>query len=436
MKMNEKKEPDNFANRATGFIKKNKKGFFILLAIVIVLVVFITVMTSSKEKTEEKQTDSQEENINTQKTSVKSPEIEDPVPMENNKTEKSEEETAKGEPFYNSAHGYQFILPESFSPYESQDIVYARNNDKKTQIAIILIPGTFTDGIATWEQSTQYIYKIKALLTDEEGVTEEKETVNYGTELKSDITIGDFAVKQELGEMWFRNTGESHNIKLPECGYFTTFNGNGLVLIGTSQTEDSTAVFSYMKQILSGMKSYTPETEALEMTTYQSDGADGVKFSYPKDWSMTKNNDGMVTIKAPETQSSSYAGFCIQFYADANKKTVEDFAQFSAAYETEILKDTFVQEVADSDFTFTSVVTHMDLEKKIKEKDCIYFEVADTIYPASSSVRNSMGINKEKVNSRRYTFRAGGSECMVNFIVPNDNCDSLIEQIVNSLQIP
>lgn len=352
-------------------------------------------------------------------------------------TESSKEittETSNGQFFFNAARNYQLSIPQGFTIYESQDIIYIRNPEKKTQVAVIYIPGTFTDGIGVWEQSTEYIYKIKALLEDEAG-TEEKGVCNYGTSTKTDITIGEYPVKQELGEMWFRNTGEGTNIKLAECGYFTTFQQNGIVFIGNSQTEDTTQVFSYMKELVASLKEYIPQNNPLEYDVFISDNSDGVSFSYPKDWTVTKNQDGMISIKAPETQSCAYAGCILQFMADYQKNIVEDFAQYSAAYETQILKDTFLENVSDTDFTYTSVVTLMDMEKKLKQKDCIYYEVTDTIYPASSSIKNSMGINKNKILSKRYTFSAGGYHCMINFIIPeNANCDSLIDGVVQSIQ--
>ena len=137
---------------------------------------------------------------------------------------------------------------------QSDRIFCIRDNEKETQVAIIYIAGNFADGIKVWESSYDSVYSITALLTDEYGDTEEKTVKNYGSRNKSDVMVGKYAVKEELGEIWFRNTGEPKNIKLPSCGYYTTLSdGNGLVLIGTSQTQESTEVFALMDVILASI---------------------------------------------------------------------------------------------------------------------------------------------------------------------------------------
>lgn len=411
-------------------IKKNRKKSLIIATAFLCFILFLFFLKSKAptdtDTTPENNTFSLEEDTSGKQSKTKK-DTENPKEIA--------KETLSGQAFYNAARNYQFSIPSNFTIYESQDIIYVRNLETKTQIAVIYIPGTFADGIGVWEQSTEYIYKIKALLTDEEGNTEEKRVANYGTSTKTDTTIGEYPIKQEVGEMWFRNVGEGKNIKLAECGYFTTFKGNGIIFIGNSQTEDTTQVFTYMKELVSSLKEYTPPEEPLEYETFVSGENDGISFAYPKGWTITRNKDGMVSIKAPETQSCAYAGCTIQFMADYEKTIVEDFAQYSAAYETQILKDTFLEEVSDTDFTYTSVVTLMDMEKKLKQKDCIYYEVTDTIYPASSSVKNCMGINKNKIFSKRYTFSAGGYHCMINFIIPeNENCDTVIDTVIQSIQ--
>lgn len=417
-----------------------RKSFRIILGIIIVLVIFLIFFFLNWEKKEELTDEALEGNL------VEEEDNDNISTSDNGNTEQNNDETvtdaavdaagqstgqnASSKRFENAAYGYSIAIPDGFEVKSDTDVIYLRNTAAKTQLAIFYLPGTYADGVDVWEDCNNYMYKMTALLTDSEGVTEEKTVANYGAGFKNNISIGNYTVSQELGELWFRNTGDPHNIVLDECAYYTTFNGNGIAIVGISQSEDTSTVFGYMREVLSSLSSYTATSGAQEMTRFSSTKADGTIFSYPTGWKVSEYQ-GMTIIGPGENQSDANAGFYITFYADT-EDIVTDYAQFSRAMEQDILHAVFITEVQDRDFTYTSSVTHMDLNARIGEKPCIYYEITDNIFPKSSAVRQLIGINGNSVECIRYCYSAGGLNCFVNFILPNDNCKELCETIMST----
>ena len=359
------------------------------------------------------------------------PSVEKPTPIED------VNETPSGVLFENKAKGYQFAVPDGFSIYESSGNVYVRNNDTYSQIAIIFIPGTFNDGIQVYESSINQIYRLMALLKDENGSVEEKGVKNYGTKPKADKRVGSFDVKTEEAEIWWRNTGEPDDIILPSYDYFTTFNGNGLVLLGCTQTESSSTMIGYMDSILESFEHTEPEAKSMEFKLYQANTPDETMLKYPSSWEVHSNSDGMVYIKAAESQADPYAGMLIEIFADTDNKYVEDYAQFTANYERQFMAPTFIQMVGYNDYEVEGCVKKMDFDKKLGDKDCIYMEVDTTIKPYSTAVKNSLGINGNMIHNIRYTYKSGTTDCCINFVIPEGNtaAEELMEQIVESIHI-
>ena len=138
----------------------------------------------------------------------------------------------------------------------------------------------------------------------------------------------------------------------------------------------------------------------------------------------------MVVIQCPDNDSSPYAGVIIEYMTDADHNVVEDYAQFSGSYEYNIMQPYFTQSVGANAFNYRTAITKTDLNATIGEKECILFNVTDEIIPASKAVRYSMSRDSYRFDNVRYTFQSNGVDCMLNYIIPNENCQALIDQLL------
>ncbi len=400
-------------------------GFVLML--VLIIVTFVKCRKDNEEEEQQISYDIERSYLESELTP--NPTVEEPTPVS----------LSDDEYFINAARGYKFKLPEGFSASESGGIIYIRDTKKQTQIAMLLIPGNFTDGISVYESSVERLYQLTALLEGSDGKTIERGVKNYGTQAKADKTVGSFAVKTEEAEIWWRNTGELDNIVLPSCDYFTTrANGEGIVLVGLSQTEDTSAVFGYMDHILTTFEDTEIEEQPLDMATYSSMYSDGTSFVYPSEWAVAENEDGMVSISAPNSETSPYAGMVIEAFVDTNNRYVEDYAQFTTLYERQFVAPTFTQKVSSNTFEVTPSVDKMEFDVALGSiTNCIYMEVNTKILPKSTAVKNSLGVNGDTVHSYRYAYRVGTNECCINFVIPEDNAAAmeLMNKIVDSIKI-
>ena len=188
--------------------------------------------------------------------------------------------------------------------------------------------------------------------------------------------------------------------------------------------------------MVKSFKTYTPTEKDVnvELTKFTSEKSDKTSFMYPADWTVERNEDGMIIISAP-ANNSVYSGMAIHFMSDPEGKFVEDHAQFAQDYERQILSTFFTQNVGEDGFDYNTSVTDMDLEKKIGEKEAICFDIVDIIEPNFNNAAYSMVRNVRSINSKRYTFKSQNIDCMLNFFVPNEHCVKLAEKIANSLEI-
>lgn len=421
------------------FLFRHKIIMIAIAVIIIVLVLIFALNSSSSEKKDTKTEETEEVEELPATTSVKSPKVKEAQKVKSKTVkEKTDKDGNEKAVFYNQANGYQCKIIDGYEVFEGDSgIVYLRKADTTTQIAIIPGDSTYRDGIQLYEQCNQKIYRMSALCRDKDENIVEKTVKNYGTDTKRDKQVGDFAVKYEIGELWLRNTGEFDDVIVYASNYFTTMpdTNKGIILVATSQDVDNKALFADMDKVLGSIKTYVPNTPQLNFVTYTSDGADGMSFQYPEGWTVGKTAKGITYFKAPEDSSNAYAGCIIEYYCDYNKDTVDDYAQYSSVFEGDLLTPTFVQKVAETDFQFNSKIEKIDLNKKIKEKECIYYEILDTIYPASISVKNSLGILRSDIPSRRYGFKASGYNCMLNFIGPKtEPAEKLFQQVLDSVQ--
>lgn len=353
--------------------------------------------------------------------------------------------------YYRNPSGhFRFDIPEGFHLKKSGNIYYLRNDDNSIQMALVVTSNNCTNSDEVFSSRMSYMTRMTGYFGGQEHTL-----FNLDTSPRPEKTVGDFTVQSEASEAWFRNDNDIQNFKSPAYTYYTILSntettesdgdeteavteGKGILLTCFSE-KDKSEVYKVMDQVLESIREYEPTAEDLnpsyELKTYQSSGKDAVELAYPKDWNLSMNSDGMVIITSTDDDSSPYANMIIEFLADENHRIVEDYAQFSGAYEYKLLLPYFIQPVGDSAFNYRTAVTKTDLHKKIGEKECIYFEVEDQIIPVSTSVRNSMRCDSYDVTSIRYTFKTNGVDCMLNFLVPKGSSTDLVEKLLAASKI-
>ena len=338
-----------------------------------------------------------------------------------------------------------FDTPTGFKAYKSGNTIYLRDYGNSTQIYLVVTDTLYTSPGDLWPLMDTYCTRTTAYIPEEE---KEVECMMLGSDEKEEIFSEDRAIIREKGSLWYHETG-GKGYKIPEYAYYTLLNcfttndgyepSKGVILWGVSQTKTEEELYGLFDDILISLTPYTTQPEdmeSIEFARYVSDKADCVEFDYPKDWVIEKNRDGMIIITAPDDWNSVYSGMIIEYYADENKEYVEDYAQFSAAYEPKFIIPAFTQTVNEKDFGYTPTITYMDINAKIKEKPVYYYEVSDVIHPTSKGADNSFRYDAKELRQKRYAFKALNTNCAINFILPNEYCDDLAEQIIASMDIP
>ena len=429
----DKKEKDKDSKKTESpTIPISKRSFIKLVAFVVALVVVFAILPK-KDKTEEiegesytlgydgktklKTSDDLLGDVQT-KTSVASPDI--PVP--------EEIPTAAVEDgrYYNALYDYSFKIPEGFDVFESKDVVYLRNVKDHTQISIYYLNQTITEPIEVFNRNSSYITKQKALLVDDEGNELERDLIQWARGTLKDETIGDVAVKRNVGTGYYMADSDRLPVELSTSDYFFVTNDNGVCMSGISQTVGVNSVFSVMDSVISTWETTEAKDVSIELATYK-DKKTGISFQYPKNWEVTENGDGMVIIKAPNNQSDKNAGTIIEFIAD-DGNIVSSYTQYSAAYEIQILLPTFIQKVIDTDFDYETAVTKMEMDANIRGMNCYYYEVTDRIFPRSQSIFDSLSILGDTLINKRWCFKHGKYHCMLNIIAPSGQ--TTVEDIV------
>ena len=410
------------------FFQKNK-GKLILLFVIVFFVTFIISMSKAlkqqQTKEEEKQETLETYVMDDSPASVSSPEITTPT-----KTK-----TSNGK-YIDYTNGYSFNVPEGFSVYENSDFVYLRNESNDAQIAVVYSGINYTTLNAAWDGINTFLPR---LTISQDG--EEVKEITYSPRVKKEDVVEEHNIQYESGgEITFYESKKTDTaITKKYSGEVLLVDNVAVYMFGTSNDMEISQLEDVMRSVTSSISSYECSEQdldqSIELATFTSDKADATSFTYPADWTIKQNDDGMISIKAPRGSSSPYSGTIIEFYADENNQYVEDYAQFASNYEKQLLLPYFVQKVSTSDFAFTSSVTSMNTKATIGEKECIYFEVIDTISPKSTSIRNSMPNVDGVVQSKRYTYKSNDVDCVINFIYTSDKADQIIEKVINSTSI-
>lgn len=446
---------------------KSKIKYVVIAFIVLIVLLIIIGMAAGSKKDSKKKGGSDKEKTETvtigkeeEYSTVTSPKIDNPESISNTALAKTEDLSQNEDGSYslksgaktigkgqgeknlsliNKSHGYTFRVPEGYQIEYGNDNVYVRSKDENdtTQVSVSLIEGMFADGIAVWNHSAMTnMYRLKARLKGEQDKIEERIVSNYGAASKTEMTVGNYNVAAEVGELWFLDNSTNKNIVVEEYGYYTTINGKGLMIVGLSQTKSGNDIMKLMNGILETMNVYTPTQEdlAVEMKTFKQDG---VSFNYPGNWTVKKDKNGMTYIKAPESPDSPYAGMVIEFLDGKITPNIKEHNDYARGVEGRLLVPLFSQTVSESDFRYDEMVNDTDYEAKLGEKMCTRFDITDNIFGRSTAAKNSMGFLKSQAHSIRYCFDAGKTPVMINFFIPeNDNAKQMVNTIVNSISAP
>lgn len=359
--------------------------------------------------------------------------------------------------------GFSFDVPEGYTLSHSGNNFYLRSDTMDLQMVVVITDNKFESGERMYSGRDNYLYRMSGYYDDKE-----HDLCNIGSKNRYKKVVNGFPVVYENTEAWFRSKSDSQTYKTKAYGYYTILNPTapddwadkdriiestqvsenneetennkdddeyqGIILIAFSDNVTAQAVHDQMDEFLSSIKPYEPTAEDLSVpvniSTYDSTGKDHAKIAYPTGWTVSRNEDGMISIQCPDNDSSPYAGVIIEYMTDEDHKVVEDYAQFSGSYEYQLMLPYFTQPVGANAFNYRTAITKTDLHATIGEKECILFNVTDEVIPSTKAVRYSMSRDSYRFNNIRYTFQSNGVDCMLNFIIPNDNCQALIDQLL------
>ena len=415
------------------FVRRNYKFLGVALAVVLLIILVVSGVFDNENANSSNNSASIEYIDDVTDTRVASPEIEAPQTID----------LSDGDIYRNIAKGYQFKIPSGYTLYQSGNVLYLRDKDLTTQICFIFTGISLDTKEAVWDNVYAYASRTTGLFNGEE-----IPVINYAETHQENATIGNLDCLKEKGILEFHKSG-GDLYSMDEYAYITTFTPSeygkeesdtkGIICYSFSSVKSADDLYADMEALLLSLETCLPTEEelspSLQLTTYQSPKEDMTKFQYPADWDVKQNSDGMIIISAPADRQNPFYGTVIEFFADSNNAIVDDYAQFSSNYEVETLKPMFCQSVSDTDFSVLQSITDMDLEKKIGEKKCIYYDIKDTIRPNSRGVANSLITDVLTVNCQRYTFKANGIDCMFNCIVPNAYSQIIVDEIIESLEI-
>lgn len=389
---------------------------------------------------------------NTGTQAVETPEIKEPTVI-----------TLEDNQYKSITGGFSFTVPNDCTLSHSGNNYYIRNNTLDLQLALVITDNLFESGESLYSSRDDYLYRMSTRYDDSE-----HDLCNIGSAHRYKKVVEGFPVVYEDTDAWFRSNSDSNTYKTKAYGYYTILNPTapddwantnrsiessesdtennsesneyqGVLLMAFSDSMTAQAVHDEMDKFLATVKPYQPTAEdlnkSIDIDTYTSTGNDLAKIAYPKGWNVTRNEDGMIVIQSPDNDSSPYAGVIIEYMTDEDHSIVDDYAQFAGGYEYKLIVPYFTQPVGTSGFNYRTAITNTDLDAKIGEKECILFNVTDEIIPASKAVRYSMSRDSYRFDNIRYTFQSNGVDCMLNFIIPNENCKSLVDQLISKTEL-
>lgn len=342
--------------------------------------------------------------------------VDDKTSEENKEPEKSDNDSKD---FILVQDRYTISSPSQFKLYEMQGYLYFRNVSKGTQITLIPQRKSYDNGLEVADNITPYIKQMKYIYKEEE-----RQVNLYGANIKTSKKVGSYDVKTEdcTLEFWTM-VPNKEDFRTTAYMYHTTYNGQGLTLVGISEYESKEEITKQMDEILNSITPYKPTEKDKQITadqlTYHSLRGDGITFKYPTDWSLTEK-DGISIIKAPITSTYYYSGMAIEYFADPNYEYVEDYAQFSADIEDKLMLGAFRTDskINATQFMYNTGIQNVIMDTNIKGKEGILFEVETNIIPNNMLVQNELLETGTKYYSLRYTFLSKNVPCVLNILYP------------------
>ncbi len=337
-----------------------------------------------------------------------------------NKVTKEEQETIKIPTFH-----FSFKCPKDYKVQDGSKVLYLRNKKTKTQISMLLYKDIFD--LAALRNLTQPDIKNTTFLYFKD---KNEYAVNYLSNGQKNVdkkTKHNFDYREEFGMKLLIDDPEKDEIgaevNKDVTGIYTTIAGNGLTMFIASDTlsEDdrNKEIENIMDSILYIKESDCSNVTQPEMDTFRSEKL-GITFPYPKGWDVSENEDGMISIKAPESLLSDYNGMVIEFFVDKKKKYAVVPANFTSNYEIKAMIPTFSQKVGDKDFDIQTEIKNMDASNMKNDQGYMEFTIYDEIVPINNAVRLSMGFGDGKITSTRWCFYYNKKPAMFNVIYFND----------------
>lgn len=436
-------------------MKRKTKTLIFIILLVVAAVSLIAFAKRNKSVTADKPKNTVEildEVSNAGTQAVETPEIAKPTKI-----------SLEGSEYKSITGGFSFKVPEGYELSHSGNNFYIRNDNLGIQIVLVITDNLFASGDDLYSGRDDYVYRMSGYYDNGE-----RDLTNIGSAHRYKKVVDGYPVVYESTEAWFRNKTDNDTYKTKVYGYYTILDSSvsedwadkdrtiesseeetestektgeyqGVLMMAFSDSMTAHSVYDEMDQILKTIKAYTPTAEDLdtpiEISTYTSGENDRSQIAYPAGWNVSRNEDGMVIIQAPDNDPSPYAGVIIEYMTDEDHSIVDDYAQFSGSYEYKLIAPYFTQPVGSNGFNYRTAITKTDLEAKIGEKECILFNVTDEVIPSSKAVRYSMSRDSYRFNNIRYTFQSNEVDCMLNFIIPNDNCKALVEQLLEKTQL-
>lgn len=237
------------------------------------------------------------------------------------------------------------------------------------------------------------------------------------------IEVNGKRVAREIPTIEFASDDITSFVK-PTCiSYFTSFNNRGFALIGVSTDKTLEELEAVLNDMVSTLGTYTPAKNEAQYefgdNMFVANDKTGITFPYPENWKLTRTDEGLVVISAPN-DGSLYDGAKIIYKSDESHTYVEDYAQFANI--TELLAPIYMQKGYDKEYLGTEfLVTTMDDTVTIDGIECILFGIEDSLLPLNKATELLLPSTGEKIYSYRYTFNSNDIPVMVSFQYTNNN---------------
>lgn len=346
--------------------------------------------------------------------------------------------------FMDLSQKVKLVIPDGYEAFISEGYIYMRN-DSDTQIIFKATTKKYDSAASVWADRSRIFRKTmiesssgKELPLKSFGSKDAETTVNSGYEIVRETNIANY-----------RETGDKDGVNVYGCAYYGILPSS--TSTGSHPTSESREGFMICVQMPKGSEKeadmYELATEVLQSVKrievsendyrandaaflkYESSKDDGGIIYVPNDWDISIAQNGMVIFRAPE--DSIFAGMIVEYMADENSHYTAESLDFAYDFEDEILAPLFKQKTDPDKYVISKEVVKTDIDATINQKQACIFEIKDVITECTSNAFYSLTSENTESYHIRYMFESGDVNCMLNFIIPNDECRTLINQIVD-----